>query len=188
MIIPVGPAALAAIAVDHMPASRRPLAGRLLVLSPEATGQNGTVPAEWLRLAIAHVDQLQLLRVSRADGDDHPSAFGRLLDQRRRHLGSGGGNDDRVIGRAWRKAETAVARNHFHVAVAEAGEQCSGFVGQGGMALDGDDLRREFGEQRGHVTRSGADFQHFVAGSERQGFEHERDDVGLRDCLALADG
>ena len=56
------------------------------------------------------------------------------------------------------------------------------------MVFDGVDLAGHPPEDRGGVSRAGTDLQHAVAGLELQPLDHQRDDVGLRDRLAVLDG
>jgi hypothetical protein len=56
------------------------------------------------------------------------------------------------------------------------------------VALDGEDLRGKFGEQSSDVAGTSADFENLVGRPELKGFEHDGNDVGLRDGLAVANG
>src|ERR1700691_1778360 len=60
-------------------------------------------------LTVAHADELQLLRVRGADGDNHAPAFAELREQSGRHLVSGGGDNNGVKWRYGRKTERSVA-------------------------------------------------------------------------------
>ena len=53
------------------------------------------------------------------------------------------------------------------------------------MALDGVDVARDFRENRGRVAGTCTNLQDPFSAVKRQGLGHERDDVGLRDCLPL---
>ena len=54
-------------------------------------------------------------------------------------------------------------------------------------ALDGEDLVRQMGEQRGAVTRPGADFEDPLGTMKRERLECQRDDVRLRYRLSIPD-
>src|SRR5580693_1119456 len=70
------------------------------------------------RLAVLQTDQLQLLRVTPTDGNNHSSAFSQLFEQRAWHFGTSRGNDDGIVRRLFPKALTAIAHNHAYVVVA----------------------------------------------------------------------
>jgi hypothetical protein len=46
----------------------------------------------------------------------------------------------------------------------------------------------KLGQERSLISGAGADFKHGVSGSHLEQLEHEADDIGLRDGLALANG
>jgi hypothetical protein len=56
------------------------------------------------------------------------------------------------------------------------------------VTLNGEDLRDKFREQSGNIAGTGADFEDLFSRPEAEGLEHEGNDVGLRDRLALPDG
>src|ERR1700721_4223550 len=70
------------------------------------------------RFAVFQTDQLQLLRVTPTDGNNHSSAFSQLFEQRGRNFGASRGNDDGIVRRPFPKALTAIAHNHAYVVVA----------------------------------------------------------------------
>ena len=53
------------------------------------------------------------------------------------------------------------------------------------MTLDGVDVGGNFGKDRRRIARTGTDFEYLFAASECQCLGHERDDIGLRDCLSF---
>ena len=133
------------------------------------------------------LDELEVLRGARPDGNDQSSAVAELVEERRRDLGRAGGDDDGVVGSVREEALTTIPEEDGHVAVAEPGEDVSGMVDERGMALDGEDVIDEFGEQRALISGAGADFEDAVFGTEGERLEHECDDEGLGDGLALCD-
>jgi hypothetical protein len=54
-------------------------------------------------------------------------------------------------------------------------------------ALDGIDIAGDFGQHGRRITGSGAYLQHFLAPLQGKPFNHECNDVRLRDCLARLD-
>jgi hypothetical protein len=55
------------------------------------------------------------------------------------------------------------------------------------MAFDGENFCGKFPKQRGNVTRAGSNLENFIIARELQRFEHDSDDVGLGNRLAVAD-
>ena len=53
------------------------------------------------------------------------------------------------------------------------------------MTLDGIDVSGNFGKDRRRIARTGTDFEYLLAATEHQCLDHERDDIGLRDCLSF---
>jgi hypothetical protein len=139
-------------------------------------------------LTVLHSDELQLLGAGRADGDDHPSGVAELGDQSWWQIGSGGGDEDGVERSVGEKAEGAVSSEDSCIGIAERDKKVASAVGEGRVAFDGEYLRDQFGEQSGDVTGAGSDFENLVGGRELERFEHARDDVRLRDGLAVTDG
>src|ERR1039457_49101 len=80
------------------------------------------------RSAVFLVDHLQLLRISWANRNDHPSAFRQLFDQRMRHLRCRSRNDDRIVGSTLGKPMTSIDTNNSYVGVPHAAEQLSGRI------------------------------------------------------------
>jgi len=139
-------------------------------------------------VTVADADELQLLRVGGTNGDDHAAALAKLREQSGRHVESGCGYEDGIEGGVGRETEGAIAGEDADVGVAERGENAAGVVRESGVAFDGENLSGKFGEQGGDVSGTGADFENRVLGGELERFEHEGDDVGLRDGLIVADG
>jgi hypothetical protein len=140
------------------------------------------------QLAVDLADELELLRVRGSDRNDHSAGVAELCEQRGRQIGSGGGDEDGIERGVDRKTECAISSEDVYLRVAERGENLTGVVGKGWVAFDGKDPPRKFREQRGYITGTSADFENLVSGGELERFEHEGNDVRLRDSLAVADG
>jgi len=74
-----------------------------------------------------------------------------------------------------------------HVAVPETPEALAGVADARLEPLHRIDRRRQTAQDCRGIPRTGPDFQHPVVRRQPQGFRHPRDDVGLRNCLAVAD-
>src|SRR5439155_1412834 len=94
---------------------------------------------------------------------------------------------DAIVGRLCRPAGVAVADAHLDVAVAHRAKPLGRRVAERFDQLDAVDLPHYLGKHRCLVTRAGADFQHHMLRLRREQIGRERDDVGLRDRLAIAD-
>src|SRR5215467_1655907 len=68
--------------------------------------------------ALAFSHPLQHLGVLRPYRDDHTATLGELLDEAFGKPGSSGGDQDRVVGRVFRPAATAVSHIYGHVSQA----------------------------------------------------------------------
>ena len=121
------------------------------------------------------------------DRDDQPAADRELLLQRLRHLGPAGRDQDGIERRGLRPAFGAVADAQLDIVVAQLLEPSPGRLGQRRMALDRVDPVGDLAHHGRGVARAGAHLEHAVAGLHLGGLDHQRDDVGLRDRLALAD-
>src|SRR6516164_3512940 len=55
------------------------------------------------------------------------------------------------------------------------------------MTLHGVHVGGYFGKYGRRIARTGTDFEYLFAASECQCLGHERDDIGLRDCLSFLD-
>ena len=119
--------------------------------------------------------------------NDQPAADLELLLQRFRNFRAAGGDDDAVIGRMFRPALGPIAVEDMHVVIAEIGQRRRGFFGELADALDGVNVAGNPGQDGRRITGSGADLEHLFAALERQRFDHERDDIRLRDCLTFLD-
>ena len=76
----------------------------------------------------------------------------------------------------------------LHVSAAERAKAALGGAGQSLHALHADHAGGEPGQHGRLVAAAGAHFQRPVGGAHARGAERERDDVGLGDALAVADG
>jgi len=101
---------------------------------------------------------------------------------------SGRRNEDCVKRSVVRKSERTVAGDDMHIAIAKRREKITGALGERRVPFDGKDFCGKIREQRGSVARTGSHFENLVVGRELERFEHERNNVGLRDGLAVTDG
>src|SRR5690606_29452753 len=90
------------------------------------------------------------------------------------------------IGAVLRPAEASVIVLAAHVEP-ELAEALAGAAQQVADALDGVHLEPERGQDRGLVSRPGADFQHPLRAGLQQQLGHARDHPWLGDRLAMAD-
>ena len=133
-------------------------------------------------------DAHQFLRARvAADRNYQPSADLELAAQRLGNLRAAGRNHDGIVGRVFGPAAGAVAVQHVHIGVALLGERGRRFFGECADAFDRVDLVGDLGEYRRRVAGAGADFEHLFPAFEQQRLGHQRDDVGLRNGLALGD-
>ena len=133
-------------------------------------------------------DKQKLLSFRGADGSYETSALFELCEERAGKFRGGSRDDDRVEGCAIRKADAAVADVDIDVCMAEAAESGLSRGRERGLALDGVYMSSKFRQKRSLITRAGANFEDGVVGRQAKQFEHESNDVGLRDGLAFADG
>ena len=98
------------------------------------------------------------------------------------------GHDDRVERRGLGPAVVTVAEARLHAVVAEPREPPAGLPGQRLHDLDGVDLCGQLREHRRLISRAGADLEGAPAWLDLEQVGHERNDVGLRDGLAVTDG
>ena len=122
-----------------------------------------------------------------AHRDDQAAADRELILQSGRHLGSACRHQNGIERRRFRPSHCAVADPQLDVVIAEFPEPAARRLGERGMTLDGVDAVCDPAHHRRGVARAGADFQNGVAGLHFGHFDHQRDDVGLRDRLFFAD-
>src|SRR5689334_8985904 len=75
--------------------------------------------------ALKLADHLQVLAEGRPDGDDHASTFGKLVQQRTRHVGCSGRDDDGFEWCIFRQTQASVTDTNADVAVAKMTENTS---------------------------------------------------------------
>jgi hypothetical protein len=138
------------------------------------------------RVLLHYHEPLLVKRVSQRD--DHAPARLELLNQRRWNVVGGRRHDNRVKRRVLFPAEIAVGKLDLHLVVAEPFEPVRGRLGERLDDLNRPDVGGDFGENRGLIARAGADFQRRGPGLELQQLGHHRDDVWLRNRLAMANG
>ncbi len=139
-------------------------------------------------LAVDHANELELLGVEGADGDDHASTFAELREQSGGNIESGGGDKDGVERSVSGETECTVAGEHVDIGITQRGENGARIGSKGRVSFDGEDLRGEFCEKSGDVSGTGADFEDGVSRGELKQFEHDGDNVGLGNSLVVADG
>ena len=149
--------------------------------------------ADWVAerdhgLAVVHANELQLLRIRGADGNNHASTFAQLSEQSRWDFESGSGDQNCVEGSVGGKTECAVAGQDMDIGRTELGKDGARFGGEGGVPFDGEDLCGQFCQEGGNVPGAGADFENGVGRGESKRLQHDRDHVGLGDSLIIADG
>ena len=93
------------------------------------------------RLPVYHANELQLLRVGGADGNDHSSEVAELGEQSGRQIRSRGGDEDRVERSFGGKTERTVSIENTDIRIAERGQNVASAIGESGVAFDGNDLR-----------------------------------------------
>jgi len=129
----------------------------------------------------------QFLRlIGMADRDHQPAADLELCLQRWRDLRSSSGDKDGVEFAAAGPALRSVTVFQFDVAVAEPAEAFACLGHERGVPLDGADLPRDLRRHRRGIAGTGADLENPVAFADFGGFQHQGNDIGLRDGLAFA--
>ena len=135
------------------------------------------------------LDEQELLgEEGAAHRDHHAPARLELGDERWRHVACGRRDHDDVEGRMLGPAVITVAGPHGHVVVAERVEPVGGARRERRHDLHRVDLGHELGQHRRLIARPGAELERHVVGLRLQQIGHQRDDIGLRDGLAVADG
>ena len=122
-----------------------------------------------------------------ATREDEPAADRELVVERRRHPVGGGGDRDRVERRPVGSPEPAVADPDLDRGVTGLLERGARPDGERLETLDRGHVRGELVEHGGRVARARADVEHALGAVELEQRAHLRDDVRLRDRLALAD-
>ena len=139
-------------------------------------------------LSVDCSDELQLLRVCRADRNNHSSGIAELGEQRGRQIGGSGGDENGVERGVGGKAKSAVSGEDSSVVIAEFGENFARSLGQSGMAFDRENLLGKFSEQGGYIAGTRSNLENFVGGGELERVEHESNNIRLRDSLVITDG
>ena len=155
----------------------------------EDQGNEAYVFAEgYNSLSVNHSDELQLLSVEGADGNNHSSGIAELGEQCGGQVGSSGGDEDGVEWGAGGYTKCSVSGKDSSVVVAEFGENLARALGQGRMAFNGKNLTGKLGEQSGYIAGACSHLENLFGSSELKRLEHEGNDVRLRDGLAVSDG
>lgn len=131
------------------------------------------------------VDDGECLGVAFAEGDDDAAGVVELGFVCFGDVGSGGGDEDTVVGRVAGVAQGAVGEDQTDGREwAEFGEDGACLVHEFGATFDGDDFCAHVSEDGGLVSGACADLEDPHAGADVEQFGHKGDDVGLADGLA----
>ena len=129
----------------------------------------------------------RLAAMERPDRNDQRSAGFELFDQGRRNLRRRGGHQNGIVGCVFRPAESAVRRAHRHIVETQRAQTRARLLGKRIDDFNAVDLFDQTCQYRGLITRTGADLQHHILAPGMNQLGHQCDDVGLRDCLPMAD-
>ena len=133
-------------------------------------------------------DELDDLCLGRTDGDHQPRTFAQLIEESPRELRCGRRDDDARVGRSAGQASASVSDFDGDVGVAKMAQNVSRLDCEFRMTFDGIHMLAQLREQCGLVSGAGADSEDCFVFRGCQKFQHERNDVGLRNGLELADG
>ena len=133
-------------------------------------------------------DELEELRFGGADGDDQAPAFAQLVEEGLRESGCSCGDDDAVEGRPAGQTAAAVSDLDGEVGVSQDAQNFIRSDREFGMTFDRIDMLAQLREQCRLVSGASADFENYFFLRRSEKFQHECNDVRLRNCLGLADG
>src|SRR5215467_8947975 len=133
-------------------------------------------------------EQKVLGKKCRAHWHHYPTPGLELTNQRRWHVARRGSDDDRVEGSAILPAVVTVTDLRSHPPVTLLAQAALRLGGQGLDDLDGAPVLRQLGQYGGLVAGPRSDLEHSVFGLVPDQVGHQRDDVGLRNSLAVAYG
>ncbi len=128
-----------------------------------------------------------LYREDRPYRNDHAAARPQLLDKRLGNVACCSGDDDRIKRGVLGPPEVAVPLAYVHIVVAETFQALPSGSSERLNDLNGVDLIRDFGEYCGLIAASGPHFEDDILRIRIQDLGHVRDNVGLRDRLAVTD-
>src|ERR1035437_1547741 len=175
----------------HSRSGGTPSAVRAPLRVPSVIAQQRHEPHRRERFAIecrsSSRDQEQLLLLFRPDRDEQSPALGELIEQRLRHVGARGANEDRVVRRVRLPAVRAVAEHERDVRHLAQLDRLSRVVEERLDPLDAEDLRRQVREQHGLIPRPRTDLEHALGALQRERLEISRVDRWLADRLRTAD-
>lgn len=132
-------------------------------------------------------DAQQGLQALASDRNDEPPAELELTLERLGDTVASRGDEDRVERRFVGQAQAAVAVDNGHIVIAERVDSLGGRPGERLVPFDREHLPGDARHHRRRIARAGTHLEHLPAGRDLRGVDHERDDVGLRDRLPLAD-
>jgi hypothetical protein len=151
-----------------------------------------TIHGEVLRFefVVRHAsDTHQLLDLGcAADRNDEAAADFHLLLEGFGHLRSSGRHHNGIERRLFRPAAGSVGVPNLDIVIAESCQRRCGALCQFSDALDAVNAGGYLREDRGGVAGSCADLENSFSTPQIQGFDHERNDVGLGDGLPCGYG
>ena len=105
---------------------------------------------------------MQRIGVTVSEGDQHPAAWGQLVEPVRRDIRTPDGCDDPVVGSGLGNPEEAISGMKANPRIPRVGEEPSGLGHDVVLNVDGDDeafLTDDFGEEGRVVARTSADLE-----------------------------
>jgi hypothetical protein len=133
------------------------------VAAVEADEVRAADRAHRVEVTVALLEEDDVLGTAGPERLHEPAALGELLGERRGHARVGGGDEDRVEGRALGKPLAPVSDEDMDVLV--AGQRRAGGLGEIGEALDAEHLAREPRKQRRLPAVAGAHLEHALVAS-----------------------
>ena len=133
--------------------------------------------------------QNENLLIARTDGHDGHAAVLQLSKQQiARQIRRAGGNNNSVKRPLFRPTQRAIPKFEMDISDAQRHEPFKGPIEQRLKPFDRPDFRRQFGKHGGLIAAASPDFQHMMSRLHIQPVRHQRDNIGLTNRLAMADG
>lgn len=121
------------------------------------------------------------------DRNDKTTAYRELIFQRLRHIGSARSDQDRVKRSGFGPSAGAVAYAQIDVIVTDILDPLPGRCAERRMSLKGVNATGDQTDDSRGIAGTGTHFEHLIAGPDFGRFDHQRDNVRLRDRLIFAD-